>query len=49
MVINPRAVRDFLRAGMKRAKTDKVDAQGILDYLRRMPFVPWNPPAAGSL
>jgi transposase len=45
MVVNPRAVKDFLRAGMKRAKTDKVDALGILEYLRRMPFVPWAPPA----
>lgn len=45
MVINPRAVKDFLRAGMKRAKTDKVDALGILDYLRRMPFAAWTPPA----
>ena len=31
MIINPRAVKDFLRAGMKRAKTDRVDALGILD------------------
>jgi transposase len=49
MVINPRAVKDFIRAGMKRAKTDRVDALGILDYLRRMPFVAWAPPAADVL
>jgi len=49
MVINPRAVKDFLRAGMKRAKTDKVDALGILDYLRRMPFAAWTPPASDVL
>jgi transposase len=45
MVINPRAVKDFIRAGMQRAKTDRVDALGILDFLRRMPFVAWTPPA----
>jgi transposase len=49
MVINPRAVKDFLRAGMKRAKTDKADALGILEYLRRMPFVAWSPPEADVL
>lgn len=49
MVINPRAVRDFLRAGMTRAKTDRIDALGILDYLRRMPFVRWQPPQADVL
>jgi transposase len=49
MVINPRAVKDFLRAGMKRAKTDRVDALGILEYLRRMPFVAWTPPAPDVL
>jgi transposase len=49
MVLNPRAVKDFIRAGMQRAKTDRVDALGILDYLRRMPFVTWTPPAAEVL
>jgi transposase len=34
---------------MKRAKTDRVDALGILDYLRRMPCVAWRPPAAEVL
>jgi transposase len=49
MVLNPRAVKDFIRAGMQRAKTDRVDALGILDYLRRMPFVAWTPPAPDVL
>jgi len=45
MVVNPRAIKDFGRACMQRAKTDAVDAGGILDYLDRMPFVAWQPPA----
>jgi transposase len=45
MVVNPRAIRDFVRACMQRAKTDAVDAGGILDYLERMPFTAWQPPA----
>ena len=45
MVVNPRAIKDFCRACMQRAKTDAVDAGGILDYLERMPFAAWQPPA----
>jgi transposase len=45
MVVNPRAIKDFVRACMQRAKTDAVDASGILDYLERMPFTAWQPPA----
>jgi transposase len=30
---------------MQRAKTDAVDAGNILDYLERMPFNAWRPPA----
>ncbi len=44
MVANPRAIKDFARAAMKRGKTDRVDAQVILLYLERMPFVSWTPP-----
>src|SRR6266478_69658 len=43
-VVNPRAIKDFGRACMQRAKTDAVDAGGILDYLERMPFTEWQPP-----
>src|SRR6202521_5762505 len=43
MVVNPRAIKDFARACMQRAKTDAVDAGGILDYLERMPFAAWHP------
>ena len=49
MVVNPRAIKDFVRSCMQRAKTDAVDAGGILDYLERMPFVAWQPPAAEVL
>jgi transposase len=45
MVVNPRAIKDFFRARMQRAKTDAVDAAGILDFLERMPFAAWQPPA----
>lgn len=45
MVINPRASKDFQRARLTRAKTDRVDALGLLEFLARMDFVPWTPPA----
>ena len=45
MVVNPRAIKDFARACMQRAKTDAIDAGVMLDFLQRMPFTPWQPPA----
>jgi len=45
MVANPRAVSDFARARFQRSKTDTADATTILEFLERMPFEPWNPPA----
>ena len=45
MVLNPKASRRFAEAQLIRAKTDRVDADGLLEYLRRMPFRPWTPPA----
>jgi transposase len=45
MVVNPRAIKDFGRACMQRAKTDAVDAGVILQFLERMPFTSWQPPA----
>jgi transposase len=44
MVINPRTSKDYQRACGTRAKTDRVDALGLLDYLERMPFVRWTAP-----
>lgn len=45
MVLNPKAARRFAEAQLIRAKTDKVDADGLLEYLSRMPFRAWTPPA----
>jgi transposase len=44
MVANPKALRGFAKAQMRRTKTDEVDAEVIADYARRMPFRPWQPP-----
>jgi len=45
MVVNPKVIKNYAGATMKRAKTDAVDAQLILDYTQRMPFVLWQPPS----
>lgn len=45
MVANPRAVRDFTRASMKRSKSDAQDAVSIREFAKRMEFVPWQPPS----
>ena len=45
MVANPRAVKDFTRATMQRSKSDPKDAAAIREFAKRMPFVPWQPPA----
>lgn len=44
-VVNPRAARDFARARMSRSKTDRADAGMLMEFVRRMPFQPWTPPA----
>lgn|GEM_PF-1067670 len=44
MVANPRAVRTFAAAQMRRSKTDRLDAEVICDFGRRMQFVPWKRP-----
>lgn len=44
MVVNPCAARRFIQAHMVRAKTDAIDADGVLLYLQRMPFQPWSAP-----
>jgi transposase len=36
MVVNPKASRRFAEAQLIRAKTDKVDADGLLEYLGRI-------------
>jgi transposase len=44
MIVNPYAARRFAQAQMVRAKTDAIDADGLLQYLQRMPFQPWSAP-----
>lgn len=44
MVVNPCAARRFAQAHMVRAKTDTIDADGLLQYLQRMAFRPWLAP-----
>ncbi|MCS4134321.1 IS110 family transposase [Salinibacter ruber] len=49
MAANPKALRGFAKAQMRRTKTtgrtktDAVDAAVIADYARRMSFSPWEP------
>ena len=45
MVANPRSIKDFARASMKRSKSDAQDAVSIREFAKRMDFVPWQPPA----
>lgn len=45
MVANPRSVRHFGCAMMQRSKTDPIDARLLVEYARRMPFQPWQPPS----
>jgi transposase len=45
MVVNPKAARKFAEAQMRRAKTDHVDANVVLEFLERMEFVEWQAPA----
>lgn len=49
MVANPRATRRFAEAHMIRAKTDPIDAAGLLSYLEHMPFKSWSVPSETGL
>jgi transposase len=49
MVINPRVAKDFGRALGNRSKTDAVDADVLLQYVERMPFVEWEAPRSTVL
>lgn len=49
MVVNPRAARDFAKAFLQRSKTDALDAKVLLELVRRMPFVAWQPPRRPAL
>lgn len=45
LIPNPRAARNFAHALMSRSKTDPLDAQVLLEFARRMPLAPWQPPS----
>jgi len=49
MIVNPRVAKDFARASSKRSKTDRVDAQVLLEFVRRMPFQEWEAPGQATL
>jgi len=49
MVANPRAVRHFAQAMMRRSKTDHLDAEVLTEYAARLPFQPWRPPSPSTL
>lgn len=48
-VINPRSARHFAQALLERSKTDRIDAEMLAEYARRMDLTPWQPPAANRL
>jgi len=49
MVANPRSVRHFAIADMRRSKTDRLDTVVLVEYARRMRFRPWQPPSPAAL
>jgi len=49
MVANPRAVRHFAQALMKRSKNDQIDAGVLEKFAGHMPFKPWQRPSAAML
>jgi transposase len=42
-VLNPKVVNRFAET-LRRSKTDQADAQALVEYSRRMPFVAWRAP-----
>lgn len=49
MVANPRAVRRFAEAMLKRGKNDKVDVQVLVEFVRKMAFRPFKAPSEHTL
>lgn len=47
-VLNPKLVNRFAQT-LRRSKTDAADAVVLAEYSRRMPFTPWQRPAANVL
>lgn len=48
-VANPRAVRRFAEALLKRNKTDRVDADVLEQFAARMPLTPWVAPSPAAI
>lgn len=46
MVANPRAAAYFAKATLQRSKTDALDAEMLLLFAERMPFLKWHAPSA---
>jgi transposase len=44
MRVNPKASRNFAECKMRRAKTDRIDANVLLEFCKTMDFVKWEPP-----
>jgi transposase len=49
MVANPRAAANFAKATLQRSKTDRLDAEMLLLFAERMPFVRWHGPSSKQL
>ncbi len=49
MMANPRAIKDFAGAIMRRSKDDQIDAVILAEYAARMPFVSYVPHSAQAL
>lgn len=49
MVANPRAVRHFAHALLRRSKTDQLDVAVLREFAARMPFQLWQPPSPNAL
>ncbi len=48
MVNNPRTVRRFAQALMKRGKSDRIDGDVLMEFAQRMPFMRWQRPSAAG-
>jgi transposase len=49
MVVNPRAAANFAKATLQRSKTDRLDAEMLLLFAERMPFIAWHAPSSKEL
>ncbi len=49
MVNNPRTVRRFAQALMKRGKSDRIDGDVLMQFAQRMPFTRWKRPSGAAL